>query len=311
MGYKRFALYISYVLFSAVLLGSLATAYATDEPASTQKKEKIDWADGPLVARLGDIAEIKIPAGYRFTGKEGTKKFLELTQNPPSGSELGTIIPILSNQDDSKENEMWFVLFEFSDVGYVKDDDKDKLDADQLLKSITESTEEANKERANRGWPPYHVNGWYKPPYYDTATKNLTWAIQGYSADGKNNEDHSVNYSVRILGRRGTMNADLVLSPAIADKATPQFGNLLAGFSFLPGGRYSEFRPGDKVAEYGLATLVAGGATAVALKTGLFAKFWKLIVVAFTALLALIKRGWNALKRKFRGEPAEETPQQG
>lgn len=297
------------VFFGLVLACLPFISAFADDPAPPAKAQ-ISWTDGPVTARLGDIAEIKVPAGYRFTGKEGTRKFLELTQNPPGGNELGTIIPIQS-KDDSDAG-FWFVIFEFSDVGYVKDDDRDKLDADALLKSIKDNTEESNKQRAQRGWPAYHVQSWYKPPYYDTTTKDLTWGIQGYSVEPDKKEEASVNFSVRILGRRGTMNADLVLDPASVDSAVPKFQSLLSGFSFLPGNTYSEFRAGDKIAKYGLTALVAGGATAIAAKTGLLAKLWKLIIVAIGALMAFLKRAWNYLKRVLSGKAAqEETPQQG
>jgi uncharacterized membrane-anchored protein len=190
------------------------------------------------------------------------------------------------------------------------DDDRDKLDANALLKSIQDSTEESNKERSKHGWLAYHVSGWYKPPFYDTSTRNLTWAIQGFS-DGQDKQETSVNYSTRLLGRRGTMNIDLVLDPPLVSSVVPKFDTLLSGFSFLPGSSYTEFRAGDKVAEYGLATLVAGGATAIAAKTGLLAKFWKLIVAAIGGLLAFLKRAWNYFKRVLSGKASDETPQQG
>jgi len=282
-------------------------AAKADDPKDDSKKEanqpKIAWVDGPATAQLGDIAEIKIPAGYRFTGKDGTKTFLELTGNPPSGDELGTIVPQAKSDDDK---EFWFVIFEFQDTGYVKDDDRDKLDADNLLKTIKDNTEGANKERLRRGWLPYHIRGWYKPPFYDTQTKNLTWAMQGYSTD-QGKEETSVNYSVRILGRRGTMSVDLVLDPTLVDTVVPKFDKLLTGFSYLRGSAYADFRAGDKVAEYGLATLVAGGATAIAAKTGLLAKLWKLIVVGFAALIGMLKRWWNSLKKILSGRAAEQT----
>ena len=56
------------------------------------------------------------------------------------------------------------MLFEFSDVGYVKDDEKDKLDADKLLASIKRGTAEANKERVRAGNPPLEIVGWEVPP---------------------------------------------------------------------------------------------------------------------------------------------------
>jgi len=298
---------------SALLLLAAVTALAVparagDEPKKDAPQQpKIDWTDGPVKVRLGDIAELNLPAGYRFTGKEGTVKFLELTGNPPGGSELGTIVPVSSTDD--KDSEFWFVIFEFHDVGYVKDTDHDKLDADALLKTIREGTEEANKEREKHGWIPYHVKSWYKPPYYDTATKNLTWATTGYSTLQGKQED-SVNYSVRLLGRRGTMNAELVLEPNLVNTVLPKFDTLLAGYSYLPGSSYSDFRAGDKVAEYGLAALIGGGATAVALKTGLLAKFWKLIVAGFAAIAAFLKRAWNYFKKVLSGKAAEETPEQ-
>ncbi|HKF24401.1 MAG TPA: DUF2167 domain-containing protein [Candidatus Acidoferrum sp.] len=294
-------------LFSLAFTAALARAEEPKDGAKQEKQPKIAWTDGPATARLGDIAEIKIPAGYQFTGKDGTRTFLEVTGNPPSGDELGTIVPAAKSEEDK---EFWFVLFEFQDTGYIKDDDRDKLDPDGLLKTIRDNTEEANKERQRRGWTPYHIRGWYKQPFYDTQTKNLTWAMQGYSTD-EGKEENSVNYSVRILGRRGTMNVDLVLSPALVDTVLPKFDKLLTGFSYLHGSAYADFRAGDKVAEYGLATLVAGGATAIAAKTGLLAKLWKLIVVGFAALVGMLKRWWNSLKKILSGKAAEQTNEQG
>jgi len=151
---------------------------------------------------------------------------------------------------------------------------------------------------------------WYKPPFYDASTNNLTWAMQGYS-QSDNKQESSVNYSVRILGRRGTMSVDLVLGPDQVGGVVPKFNSLLPGYTFLPGSMYSEFRAGDKVAEYGLATLVAGGATAIAAKTGLLAKLWKLIAVGMAALMAFLKRLWNYVRRVMSGKASEETPQQG
>jgi uncharacterized membrane-anchored protein len=292
--------------FAALLaLFTLPLSAPAQEQAATPKI-KIDWQDGPTVGKLGDLAEIKVPEGYRFAGADGTRKFLELTQNPPSGAELGVLIP------ERKENEppsgFWFVIFEFHEIGYVKDDDRDKLDANALLKELQTNTEQGNKERAKRGWPAYNIDGWYKPPFYDVSSKNLTWATRGHSLDNGKDEK-SVNYSVRILGRRGTMDVDLVLGPDIVSDVLPRFVQVLQGFSFHTGHSYAEFRAGDKVAEYGLAALVAGGATAIAFKTGLLAKFWKLIVAMFVALSALIKRAVNYIKRVLTGKASEESTQ--
>ena len=62
----------------------------------------------------------------------------------------------------------------------------------------------------------------------------------------------------------------------------------------MAGERYAEFRAGDRVAEYGLAALVLGGAAAVATKSGFLKAFGKLIVVGVmgvgAAVLAFVRR---------------------
>src|SRR5216683_992934 len=143
----RFARYSQVPLHIATLLALLALPFSA--PAQEQDpapKVKIDWQDGPTIGKLGDLAEIKVPEGYRFAGADGTRKFLELTQNPPSGAELGVLIP--ARKENEESGEFWFVIFEFHEIGYVKDDDRDKLDADALLKELQTNTEEGNKERA-------------------------------------------------------------------------------------------------------------------------------------------------------------------
>ncbi len=103
------------------------------------------------------------------------------------------------------------------------------------------------------------------------------------------------------------MNVDLVLGANAVEATVPQFETLLTGFDYVEGQRYAEFRAGDKIAEYGLAALITGGAAAVALKSGFLQKFWKLIVVGFLALAAALKKGLVYLKRVLTGKAGEES----
>jgi uncharacterized membrane-anchored protein len=70
------------------------------------------------------------------------------------------------------EDEQWFVIFEFRSIGYVRDTERDQLDADKLLASLSANTEAANAERRKRGWNEMHVAGWATPPNYDPMTNN-------------------------------------------------------------------------------------------------------------------------------------------
>jgi uncharacterized membrane-anchored protein len=109
------------------------------------------------------------------------------------------------------------------------------------------------------------------------------------------------------------MRVDLVTDPETVAATLPRFRQVMTGFSFTQGSRYADFVAGDKVAEYGLTALIAGGATAVAMKTGLFAKLlaalaglWKIIAVGFAALATRIKNIAAAVRAKFRRKPQSD-----
>jgi uncharacterized membrane-anchored protein len=261
----------SIALVSAVLVsqGSMAQeAEPTENPISN-----LPWHDGPGSERIGSQAVIKTDANLAFLDEASSRKFLELTGNIP---EDGLYVLASTSSD-------WWATFTFSPMGYVKDDDE--IDADELLASIKSGDEPSNEERKRLGIPALYTDGWAVPPHYDTDSKRLEWGVR-LRSEGQ----PVVNYTVRILGRTGVMNATLVADPEKLQADVQSFKASLAGFQFNPGERYAEFREGDRVAEYGLAALVVGGGAAIAAKTGLLAKFWKLIVVGVAGLAGLVKK---------------------
>ncbi|MBC2603702.1 DUF2167 domain-containing protein [Puniceicoccus vermicola] len=245
--------------------------------------QEIEWIEGPATASIGDIAEINVPEGYVFTGADGTKRLMEAMQNPVSNTELGFLAPasVFEGGEDS-----WYVVFEFDSIGYVKDDQKDDLDADAILKSIRAANQEANKMRVARGWPELHVVGWAVRPNYNPQTNNLEWATRVSANDGED----SINYNTRLLGRKGVMAVTLVTGVDAFSGVKTSYEQSLAGFSFVKGERYAEWKSGDKIAQYGLTGLVVGGGAAIAAKTGLLAKFWKILIIPFLAIGAFIKK---------------------
>jgi uncharacterized membrane-anchored protein len=86
------------------------------------------------------------------------------------------------------------------------------------------------------------------------------------------------------------MEACLVVDPEQMAAMVPLFKRALGTFAFKSGHRYSEFVSGDKIATYGLAALVTGGAVAVAAKSGLLRYAWKLIVVGVAAVGGIFKK---------------------
>jgi uncharacterized membrane-anchored protein len=273
-----------------VLVALSGLSLSTFPLIAAKSDSKLNFLEGPAKAQLEGVGRVDVPVGYTFLDGKTTRALMKAHGEPTSGQELGLLSPT---------NEDWSVIFEFNDIGYVKDDDKDKLDADKLLASIKRGTAAANKERVRAGNPPLEIIGWEVPPRYDETTHNLEWAIRATSGG-----EPILNYNTRVLGRKGVMEVVLIVEPDKLKETLPTFRNLLAGYTFQTGNTYAEYRSGDKVAKYGLAALVVGGAAVAGAKLGLFAwlavllkKAWKLVVLAVAAVAAGIKK----LFSKFGG----------
>ncbi|HEU4931582.1 MAG TPA: DUF2167 domain-containing protein [Pyrinomonadaceae bacterium] len=238
--------------------------------------EGVTWQKGPTVGQLGVNGEVKVPEGYVFAGARDTRTIMEANRNPITNRELGFIAPA---------GESWFAVFEFDDVGYVKDDEKSSLDANAIFESIKKGTEEGNKERVRRGWPTMTVIGWETAPRYDETTHNLEWAFRAESEGSP-----VINHNTRLLGRGGVMEVTLVTDPETLAETLPKFKTMLQGFEFKQGHKYAEFRSGDKTAAYGLTGLIVAGGAAAAVKTGAFKWLWKVLVAAVVGVGALVKK---------------------
>jgi len=234
---------------------------------------ELNWVKGPATVTISANSQLKLPERYVFLDAANTAKFEELNQNLSSGNEV-MIAP---------ESLDWSAYFVFEDEGYVKDDEK--IDADAILKSLREGTEQANEERERRGWAPLHVTGWSIPPAYNNSTRRLEWATSLESQGHAGN-----NFFTKVLGRRGYTSIVLVASPEGTNAAVADLNDVLEGYGFNSGETYAEWKPGDKVAEYGLAGLIVGGAAAAAVKTGLFKGLWKILLVGGGAVLVGLRK---------------------
>ncbi|GEP43448.1 DUF2167 domain-containing protein [Brevifollis gellanilyticus] len=275
-----------------------APAEPTEAEIEAQQKKLIDkietfgWTRSGKSA-LGSMAEVSIPQGWRFTGPQGTRDMLKLFDNVPGTSELGMM---------TTEGLGPWVIFEFENTGYVKDDEKSQLDAgaDEMLKTFQEGQEAANVERKRMGLGTLKVVGWALPPRFNDQTKNLEWALRVVSESG----NESINYNTRLLGRHGVMEVELVCDPEEMQTLLPQYQGIMKDFQYTTGNTYAEFRAGDKVAEYGLTALIAGGGAVAAAKMGLFAKLGGLVAKlgkGIVVVVVAIGAGIKALFSKLFG----------
>ena len=284
--------YFARLLCLAVCLVTAAPSLAHAQDDKTAEFEKsLNYASGVVSLRNG-IAAIRVPDSFRFLDEDSSRRLLvQGWGNPPEAAAhvLGMLIPAAVSPltDDG-----WGIVISYEEDGYVSDADAAKIDYTQLLKEMRQGTAEANEARRKEGFGAVELVGWAEPPSYDEASHKLYWAKELAFSDSK---EHTLNYSIRILGRRGV----LVLNAVASMKQLPAMkmasGDVLAAVDFNDGHRYTDYLPGtDKAAAYGLTGLIVG---ATAVKAGFFKVIWlavlafkKVIIVAAIALVSLLKR---------------------
>jgi len=250
---------------------------------------------GPAPITLRDQAVLKMPAGEAFLPQTQATRVLRAYGNTADASLVGMIV-------GTGDGDHWSVIVRFVKDGYIKDDDAKDWNADDLLQSLRDGTEAANRERASRGFPEMEIIGWVEPPAYDAATHRLVWSLsaqdRGSSAEGP----RTVNYNTYALGRDGYFSLNLLTDSAEVEANKPVVRALLASLDYGTGKRYEDFVGStDKVAAYGLAALI--GVVAVK-KIGLLAglgifliKIWKVGLLAVVGVGAAIKRFFKRAPR--------------
>lgn len=262
------AYFVSILLASVVLAG----ARPTSRNEAQALIDRLNFQQGKVVLHDG-LATLNVPEGFRYlNGPDANKIIVDLWGNPPGEQPLGLLMPNVS----PISRDAWAVIITYAKDGYVKDDDAEKINYDELLKKMKQGIHDANPERAKQGYPTMDLVGWAAPPRYERDTHKLYWAKElKFSGSAEN----TLNYNIRMLGRRGVLVLNAVASMSQLseiEKASPE---ILSAIDYNPGNRYADFdaKSGDKIASYGLAALVAGG---VAAKLGFFKGLWIAILAA-------------------------------
>lgn len=247
----------------------------------------LDWKESGAHKLRQSNSTISLPPGYKLLIGEEAKKGRKLTcgdfENPNLEATVYSV---------DFENVM---LFENLQGGYVSIEDWEDLDPEALLKSISENTEKENEERKKNGWKAIDVVGWVQKPVLDKLKNTVYWAIEAKSVD----EGAIVNSVALRLGREGV---EKIVWVTPKESYVPFGGHLevmLQSHSFDPGYRYSDYKKGDKIASYGIATLVAATMGGKIIKaTGLLGILKKLSGILFATLAALFYKFKTNYKRK-------------
>jgi uncharacterized membrane-anchored protein len=271
-----------------------------------EKQQKfMDSVDNAMKYETGSIslsngvAKLNVPAGFKYLNAAQSNYVLsDLWGNPPQTGVLGMIFPEHSGPFG---NDSYAFVITYDPMGFVKDEDADKTDYDELLKNIQKEEVEENKTRAAQGYAAINMVGWASKPFYDKNKKVLHWAKNLRFAD---QEENTLNYEVRILGRKGVLSMNAIASMSELDSVKKDIDKVLAMPSFTEGNAYKDFDSNtDNVAAWTIGGLVAGK---VLLKVGFWAVLGKFFLAAWKFILIGLVAVWGGIKKFLGKKPLVE-----
>jgi uncharacterized membrane-anchored protein len=298
-------------LYAVVLLFIFVDGvFAQGDQLSPQLKSAITKIEKTIITNpglvpLGSLATLNLQPGSCFVPPASTREFMIALGNTFSGEVLGMII---AGSQDKWDLDIMIVL-ESSPSGHILDADANKLDATAILDSIRSSTEAANVDRKLRNEGEPKVLGWDEPPYYDQPKRLLVWSINTLESDNK----ASINYNQNMLGRDTLLR--MVAFGSVDNAKIKLFAKRAASnITYNPGMRYEDYQPGvDKLAEYGLAALIAGIAAKklgfLALLLAFFVKGWKIILIVMVFFGGTIYKLLGFTKTTTPPEDEPASPQ--
>lgn len=272
-----------------LLLVNVFTTTATSEDSSSnvldalkaiiEKDKAIKYQTGNV--DLNSDISLNIPAGYKLMSKEDAEYVVfDFWGNPRQEGILGMIVRENYSLMDTSN---WAFVMTYENSGYVKDEDADKIDYKEMMDQIHESEKEENEQRVKDGYPTVHIIDWATKPFYDKQNNILHWAKS--IKFGSNTEDTTLNYDVRILGRRGVLSLNAVGVLQQLEDIQQHIPQIIHIAKFKKGSSYLDFDPSvDKVAAYTIGGLVAGKILAKAGLIALLLKNIKLVLLGIAAL---------------------------
>ena len=238
---------------------------------------------------------LALPQGYAITFGADAQRAYKLLGHPTERSGLEAMVI------GGKEADQ-LITFESFQTGYVTLDDWSQVDPVALLAEINRNTERENQERREQGLSELHVQSWLRPPRLDRNMATVYWTIAGDETTGR-----SVSSVALRLGRNGFEKLTWITSQDKYLATGNHLDEMLRAHSFGAGTAYADHVSTDKIAEYGIATLVAKVLGAKAIKAQAAAGLGAGLAKLFPSLFAAIGAGFYRVVRRLRGRPKSDV----
>ncbi len=293
----------------AIVTSAQKVDSTTDVLALVKKQDSIVKSlkyEHGVIKLKNNVAQITIPPGFKYLNAAQARTVLVELWGNPDDTEISQGLILPENSDVISDSTYVFNI-QYDEIGFVKDDDADKINYDDLLKDMKEEAIEENKEREKQGFPSVNMVGWASPPYYDKNKKILHWAKNIKFGDSDVN---TLNYNIRILGRKGVLVLNAISTMPYFELVKKDIPKIMNIVEFYDGNQYKDFDSSvDKVAAWTIGGLVAGKVLAKLGFLGLILKFGKVIALAVVAFFSTIgKRLFNKKEDSTTIEQQKNDP---
>jgi uncharacterized membrane-anchored protein len=281
---------------------AMAESLTPEQQATVDKYRAILKGLHPHYGDVGvptSDATLHLGKDYYFLDASEAKQVLtEGWGNPANAVDdvLGMVFPAGKTFVD----DAWGAVVTYHQTGYVTDDDAKSADYSKIIADFQSGEDKLNGEREKQGFPVQHLVGWAQQPSYNALTHSVIWARDIKFGD---QTDDTLNYDVRLLGRRGVLSLNMISAMSKLPEIKQAAENFGQAASFNPGARYADYDSSiDKKAGYGIAGLVAAGVGVVAAKKlgllAILALAGKKIAVVIAAIFAAILGKFKSLFRR-------------
>jgi uncharacterized membrane-anchored protein len=265
----------------------LAQQQFASPDASVDPLKYVNWISGPQKITLGDVADINIPQGYRFTDVHGARMILVSLNNPIPDELVGILVP---------NSGKWMALLQYSPRGYVKNPNVTQVNTTAVLKKALDQINE------KEGKSSVAFLGWQSQPVYDAQNHMLEWSLQV----GTPSSVKVLNQTAVLMGRHGILEMTVAQPSSVTGVPIDQ---LISNISFKDGERYADYQKGDKTAEIGLAELISGAKQTQT--AGFFSGFGAIAAWIYCGLgVCLVGGGVIVILRRGKTQPHPQVQAQ-
>ena len=223
-------------------------AYPSTPAALDQELSNLPWEFEAITYPLAKSGStLQLPEGLRLVRGAAARRLLFLTQ----GTEFPDAEAYLFDPVDETQ-----VILAHVETGYVTLDDWDTLDNDDLLRVIKEKTAEANGARRAHGISPLEIKGWLDQPRLDRHTATAYWSLLAQE-ETEQGTQRTVNATALKLGRYGFEQLTWVGSIDQYMGSKTSLPQIIKAHNYDLGTGYADYSIGDRLAGFGIASLVA------------------------------------------------------